>query len=364
MQKLTICLLLALLLSVSAGAVNITQEEQKILGIDTLKDGLTTEAKEQMETVSPAGATDFGKEALRLFYRAISGSESTVRTAIRSCTLMIGAAILCAAVGQVGTGTAGRAAGLAGTLAITAVCAGDIRSMMGLAGQALDEVGEFMKLLMPVMTSCLAASGGAVTGGALYTGSMLFLNILSAVIRNLIQPLVLAGAALSAAEAAAPEANLDRMRELIFWAAGVLLKGMMYLFTAYLTLTGLLSAPADAMALRTAKAALSGVLPVVGSIMSDATETVLSSAGVIKAGVGVFGLLAVLAICLLPFLKLAVSYLSVRIAAAAGAGACLPEHTKLMGNLSTAMGLMLSMVGCEGLMALLAVSCFLQVTPR
>lgn len=363
MRKLILGLLAAIFLACTAGAAEVTERETEILGVETLEEGLDEETREQLGDVTPTGKKDFASVLLRLIGNAVTGSESALRASVRSGALMIGAAILCAFAGQFGGSGSDRAAMLAGTLAITAVCTGDLQTMMGLAGQTLEKLGTFTTLLMPVMASSLAASGGVAAGSALYAGSMLFFNVLTAAIRTVLQPLVLAGTALSAAECAIPEGNLDRMRELVFRASGVVLKGIMYLFTTYLALTGLLSSAADAMTLKAAKAALSGVLPVVGGIVSDASETVLASAGAIKAGVGVFGLLAMLAICLLPFFKIGISYLTLKITAAVSAVACLPAHTKLLGNLSTAMGLMLAMVGCEGLMSMIAVSCFLKVSP-
>lgn len=58
---------------------------------------------------------------------------------------------------------------------------------------------------------------------------------------------------------------------------------------------------ADALAARVTKTAVSAALPVVGSILSDAASTLAAAAGTLKATIGIFGLLAVAAICLPPF---------------------------------------------------------------
>ena len=42
----------------------------------------------------------------------------------------------------------------------------------------------------------------------------------------------------------------------------------------------------------------------VGSILADAADTVLAGAGAVRNTVGVAGLLAVLAVCLLPLVRL------------------------------------------------------------
>ena len=114
------------------------------------------------------------------------------------------------------------------------------------------------------------------------------------------------------------------------WALG----GSLAAFTLYLTLTGAVSGAADQAAVRAAKAVLSGTVPVVGGILSDAAETLLAGAGVLRGGIGIFGTLGVLAICAYPFLHLGIQYLLYRgagfLAEAAGGGPLPPhpvEHT-------------------------------------
>lgn len=52
-----------------------------------------------------------------------------------------------------------------------------------------------------------------------------------------------------------------------------------------------------------------------GGIISDAAETVLAGAGMLKNTVGVFGMLAILAACAYPFLQLGVQYLLYKLTA-------------------------------------------------
>lgn len=64
------------------------------------------------------------------------------------------------------------------------------------------------------------------------------------------------------------------------------------------------------MTVKAAKFTMSSLVPVVGGILSDAAETVLAGAGILKNAVGVFGMLAVLAMCVVPFLQLGIHYLA------------------------------------------------------
>ena len=111
---------------------------------------------------------------------------------------------------------------------------------------------------------------------------------------------------------------------------------------------------------KAAKATLSGAVPVVGGIISDASESVLAAAGVLKSSAGVFGMLAVIAIALAPFVRIAVEYLAMRLTAAVGGAFGSPAHTQLLSAVSTAMGYLLAMTGSCALMALISSCCFMK----
>lgn len=145
------------------------------------------------------------------------------------------------------------------------------------------------------------------------------------------------------------------------WLISKSLRVVLFVFTGYLTVTGVISGSADAAAVRATKAAVSGMVPVVGSILSDASETLLASASALKSSMGVFGMLAVLAICLTPFLKIGAQYLLLKGTAAVSGTIGMPQQVKLVKHAATAMGYLLAMTGACALMLLISVVCFLKV---
>ena len=116
----------------------------------------------------------------------------------------------------------------------------------------------------------------------------------------------------------------------------------------------------DAAALKATKVTISSVVPVVGGILSDASEAVLVSAGLMKNAAGIYGILAVLAVFLSPFLKIGVHYLILKLTAAVCGIFGEKGLTELIGDFSTAMGLLLAMTGSECLLLLISTVCFLK----
>ena len=102
---------------------------------------------------------------------------------------------------------------------------------------------------------------------------------------------------------------LDKMKELVKWLMTWTLKIILYVFTGYIGITGVVSGSTDAAALKATKLTISGTVPVVGGILADASEAVLVGAGVVKNAAGIYGLLAVTALWISPFIQMGTQYL-------------------------------------------------------
>ena len=134
----------------------------------------------------------------------------------------------------------------------------------------------------------------------------------------------------------------------------------LYVFTGYMTITGVISGTVDQTALKATKLTISGMVPVVGGILSDASETILISAGTVKNGVGIYGVTALIAIVIVPFLKIGVQYLMLKITASVCSTFGPKRITSLISDVSAAMGLLLAMTGAESIFLLISTFCFLK----
>lgn len=99
----------------------------------------------------------------------------------------------------------------------------------------------------------------------------------------------------------------------------------------------------------------------VGGILSDASETVLVSASVMKNAVGVYGVLAILSIWIAPFLKIGVQYLFLKATGAVCSAFQLKRVSALLADFTSALGLMLGMTGTVSVLLLVSIVCFMRV---
>ena len=93
----------------------------------------------------------------------------------------------------------------------------------------------------------------------------------------------------------------------------------------------------------------------VGKILSDAASSVISAAAVVRNTAGAFGLVSVCALCSAPFAACGVRRLLLSLTAAATEMTGLDRLSRLLGEFSTLMGLMLGLVASYGLMLFVSI---------
>ncbi len=249
---------------------------------------------------------------------------------------------------------------LCGVIAVGVLLFAPANSMITLGTQTVRELSDYGKLLLPVVTTSMAAQGGTVTSAALYTATAFFNSILSAAISGVLVPMVYIYLALSIVNSAAGDELMKKLRDFIKWLMTWGLKLALYGFSAYISFTGVISGAADQAALKAAKLTISGMVPVVGGILSDASETILISAGLVKSAAGVYGLLAIIAIAIGPFFQIGLQYLLLKLTAAVCSVFSDKKLTGLVEDFSGAMGLLLAMTGTLCLLLLISIVCFLK----
>lgn len=277
--------------------------------------------------------------------------------ATRSGGLMLAIALFCALIQALfpETGQGIGAARLVAALAVTGGALADVSSLLSLGSDTVEKLADFTKLLIPAMTTAAAASGSYTGAAARQMATLFCSNLLLSLIQGVLLPMVYLYIAACAGALASGSKGVRAIADFIKWGTQSLLTWVLLLFTGYLSLSGVIAGTADRAAVKVTRFAISGMVPVVGGILSDATESVLAGAGILRNAIGIFGTLAVLGFCLVPFLRLGVQYLLYKLAAVLAS--VLTDHpvAGLIGDIGGAFGLMLGMVGASALVTLISV---------
>jgi stage III sporulation protein AE len=360
-MKIVLMLLLAFLLMQGAQAVNVEAEQSEALELDKLENALPEEAGDTIGDLSVMDSLDIDNGVSKL-WSGVSGKIGDIlKGGLKSAAVILMITLLCSLVCSAFGVNGSNYVILAGVLAISVVSVGNINSFIGLGGNTIDELNTFSKMLLPTLTAAAASSGAITSAAVKYAATTLFMDILMTISKNLIMPLIYAYTATSIAEAAIGGEGLTGASNFLKWLAKTVLTVTILIFVAYLSLSGVISATTDAVSIRFTKTAISTVLPVVGSIIADASETVLAGASILRNAVGVFGMLAVAGTCLLPFLRLGINYLLYKAAAGLSGAVADGRISKLVNSVSTAFGLMMALVGASAMMLFISIISVIKV---
>lgn len=317
------------------------------------------EVPRSAEEIMPEETDSFGTGLLELIQNGLKKIRPDLVDAAQ-ISISIVAGVMLVSLTKAIAGCASNAADLAGTVMVAAPLLTNVNALIRLGADTVTELSNYGKLLFPVMTTALAAQGGGATSAVLYTGTAAFDMILSSLISQFLVPLVYIFLALSLANGALGEEILKKMRDFVKWFATWCLKTVITVFTTYMSITGVVSGTTDAAALKAAKVTISSVVPVVGGILSDASEAVLVGAGLMKNAAGIYGILAILAVFLEPFLTIGTHYLVIKFTAAICGLFGTKRMSDLIEDFSAAMGLLLAMTGAVCLLLLISTVCFLK----
>ena len=347
MKKAILLLLLLWALTVPAWGTELPRE---------VRDALPAAAEDITEHMDDSAS--FSEGLSLLWERACGYLTDALRESISGGVLLLAAAVLCALTEECMDAAGGKVhfVPMAGALAVTLAAAGSVRTMMGLGQETVEELNTFSKALLPTLSAAVAAGGGYITAGARQVATVFFTDLLISLIRQVLLPLLYACIAAAAADAMVPGHSLKKIGAGISKAVTWALTASMVVFTGFLTLTGAATGAADAMTVQMTRSAIATAVPVVGSIISEATGTVLAGAGVLKGAIGIFGMLAVLSICLTPFLSMAVQYLLYKLTAFLAGTVTEGPLAGLINALGTAFGLMLGMTGSCALLLLISIT--------
>lgn len=333
---------------------------------EEITDAMPDSAKELLgDTDKVENFISLGDGLSGLWERTCKLLAVTVQDSLGGVVLIMSAILLCSLAedcfGAAGGGRMLDPVPLVGTMVILLAVGSNMKSLMGLGEQTIEELDIFSKALLPTLSAAAAAGGCAVSASVRQVATVFFSDLLISLIRSLLLPLVWVFVALSAADAILPAGRLGGIAQGLHKAATWLLSGSLLLFTGYLSLSGAFASSADSLTLRMARSAIGTAIPVVGGIISDAADTILAGAGVLRQSVGIVGTLTILATCILPFLKLGVQYLLLKLSAFFAAAVAPEPLVKLLHALSSAFGLVLGMTGATAAMLLISVASSVKV---
>lgn len=250
----------------------------------------------------------------------------------------------------------GRVADAAIFLALGLICLAGFRSAVGMARGAVQNLGSFMLALLPALIGLLAATGSVTSAGLIHPAVVAAVTAIGLLVQAVIVPLVVLAAVLDIVSAFSPEFRLTRLAGLLRQVGLGLLGLASTVFLGVVAVEGIAGSVADGLALRTGKYAVRTLIPVVGGMLADTAELVLTSGLLLRSGLGLVGLVATALLVVVPLLKLLALGLIYRGAAALAEPVGGEAVAAVLGGVGSAVVLLGAAVTVVGLMWFLSLA--------
>ena len=251
---------------------------------------------------------------------------------------------------------------MVGCTAVAYLNLSDTQSYFSDCIEIVQRLYDFSSVLLPCLAGASVFTGASMSAGIKYTAAALFMNILLNFSNTVLLPVVSMYLVCMIGDSVFHQPILGMVSTVIHKVCTSVLTGSVVLFTTYLSVAGLVSGTGELLAARITKTTLSNGLPIVGKIISDTASTLVAGASLMRNGIGLFGMLALIGMLVIPFVSVGVRYLMFKFLSKLEILWSEKRFTGLIKGISDAYGMMLAIIGSGFVMLFLTLLSFIQVT--
>lgn len=227
---------------------------------------------------------------------------------------------------------------------------------------SIENLVGFSNSLIPLLITLMLTTGNIASASMLQPIILFIITFIGNFINTILIPASLVAVALNVISNISDKVQIDKLgtfiNKTVIWILGIVLT----IFVGVASLEGSITNGVDGLTVKTTKAAVSNFIPIVGKILGDAVETVMSCSNILKNAVGIVGVIIILSICIMPIIKLAalmgVYYL--------GSALCQPIADKkivdLLGQIGGTFKLLLAIMCSISVMLVIGVTLVIKIS--
>ena len=192
----------------------------------------------------------------------------------------------------------------------------DLTEHIALCTSAVSRMSNGMQGLLPLLLTMMAAVGGSSGSALMQPAIMASASAMTGLIQQLTLPLAAVSAVLTMLCHLGEGIRLQRLaaftQQCAAWTLGVCFT----VFIGVLTTRAVTAAALDGVTLRTAKYAVSNLIPVVGGLFADTVDTLVGSGLLVQGALGVTGLILIASWAMAPMCQTLASAMLYKLASA------------------------------------------------
>lgn len=294
----------------SSSIESIINDQQEKSGAGKLSEKVPESAESSLNKV---GIKSDDKDSLARFTPAnifgtlIDAVKSAAKSPLKAISAVSGILLACALLATLKNSFAENSMqsvfNIVSALCVASVILVPIIQCISFCAKVMKQSSTFMLTFIPVYSALATASGhpaSAIATQSLLLGSS---EILSQIVTTTFVPMADIYLAFCVIAAVSPQINITGIAEFIksavSWALGLCLT----IYTGILTVQGAIASATDNVTIKAAKFVVDGTIPVIGGAVSDAMNTVISCAGLLKTSIGAYAIVVLVLAFLPPFLE-------------------------------------------------------------
>lgn len=224
-----------------------------------------------------------------------------------------------------------------------------------------DLVG-FVNSLVPLLLTLMIYTGSITTSSIIEPIIIFSINIIGNIINDILVPTMLIVVIFSVISKISERVQIEKLskflKSAIIWFLGVALT----VFVGIVSLEGTLSSSVDGITAKTAKAAVSTMIPVVGKVLGDVVDSVLGCGVILKNAVGIVGIIIVIGICIMPIIKIATLSITYSLASAIIQPIADSKISKLLEEMSGVFKVLLAILCSLSVMLIIGITLVIKIS--
>lgn len=235
-------------------------------------------------------------------------------------------------------------------------------SILDLTKESITNIVNFMTVLIPLLVTLMLSTGSLVSSSMVEPILLIMVNIVGNFINAFLIPLLLISISISIVSNISDKVQIERLSKFlkssIVWILGILLT----IFTSTLSLQGSLTSSVDGMTAKTAKAAVSNFVPVVGKILGDTVDSVIGCGNILKNSVGIIGVIVVIGIVFVPVIKIFILWVSFKLTSAVCEVVADTKIVKLIDQIADSYKILLGILISVSVMFIIGITLVIKMT--
>lgn len=235
-------------------------------------------------------------------------------------------------------------------------------NVLDITKETINNIVSFINLLIPLLMTLMLTTGSIATTTMIQPILIFMMSFIGNFINLYLIPLLLISITISIVSNLSDKIQIEKISKFfkssIVWILGIILT----IFSCSLSLEGTLTSSVDGLTAKTAKAAVSNFIPVVGKIMGDTVDSVIGCGNILKNAVGIIGVIIIISIVAVPIMKVLVMWLSFKLTAAFCEVVADVKIVKLLEQMADSYKILLAMLFSVSIMFIIGITLVLKIT--